>query len=46
MKEYNLDVIKAEKKLIGEIAGMKKFSFKMLRKIIELDALISYSNNN
>lgn len=30
-----------EKELIEEIAGMK-FSFKKLRKIIELDALISY----
>lgn len=46
MKEYNLDVINVEKKLIREIEGMKKFSFKMLRKIIELEALISYSNNN
>ncbi len=46
MKEYNREVIKVEERLIGEIANMKKFSFKKLLKIIELDALISYSNEN
>lgn len=44
MKEYNKDIMKAEEKLIGEIANMKKFSFKKLLKVMELDALISYYN--
>ncbi len=44
MKEYNREIIKAEEKLIKEIEGMKKFSFKKLLKVIELDALISYQN--
>ncbi len=43
MKEYNRELIKAEEKLIREIAGMK-FSFKKLLKVIELDALLSYQN--
>ena len=46
MKEFNRELMKAEEKLINEIAGMKKFSFKKLLKVIELDALISYANNN
>ena len=44
MKEYNREIIKAEEKLIKEIESMKKFSFKKLLKVIELDALISYQN--
>lgn len=44
MKEYKREIIKAEEKLISEIAGMKKFSFKKLLKVIELDALLSYYN--
>ena len=43
MKVYNNELIKAEKKLIREIEGMK-FSFKKLLKVIELNALISYQN--
>lgn len=46
MKEYNKELMKAEAKLIKEIEGMKKFSFRKLLKVIELDALINYSNNN
>lgn len=41
MNFYSSAEVSREKKLINEIAGMK-FSFKKLRKIIELDALISY----
>ncbi len=44
MKEFDKDVLRAEEKLISEIAGMKKFSFKKLLKVIELDALLSYYN--
>ena len=44
MKEYDRELMKAEEKLISEIASMKKFSFKKLLKVIELDALISYRN--
>ena len=44
MKEYNREIIKAEEKLIKEIEGMKKFSFKKLLKVIELEALLSYYN--
>ena len=42
MTQYNREIVKAEEKLIREIAGMKKFSFKKLLKVIELDALLSY----
>ncbi|MBR3768282.1 MAG: hypothetical protein IKL10_08630 [Clostridia bacterium] len=45
MKEYNREIARAEEKLINEIAGMKKFSFKKLLKVIELDALLTYYNN-
>ena len=44
MAQYNREIVKAEEKLIREIAGMKKFSFKKLLKVIELDALLSYQN--
>ncbi len=43
MKEYNRELVKAEEKLIREIATMK-FSFKKLLKVIELDALLNYQN--
>lgn len=46
MKEYRREIIKAEEQLINEIASMKKFTFKKLLKVIELDALLSYYNNN
>ena len=45
MKAYNREIAKTEEKLISELAGMKKFSFKKLLKVIELDALLSYYNN-
>ena len=44
MKEYR-EIYRAEEKLINEIEGMKKFSFKKLLKVIELDALLRYYNN-
>ncbi len=44
MKEYKREIIKAETQLIGEIESMKKFSFKKLLKVIELDALLKYYN--
>ena len=43
MKEFNRELVKAEEKLISEIATMK-FSFKKLLKAIELNALYSYHN--
>ncbi|MBR3595391.1 MAG: hypothetical protein IKL47_00210 [Clostridia bacterium] len=45
MKEYSKELLKEQERLIKEISGMKKFSFKKLLKVIELDALISYSAN-
>ncbi len=45
MKEYDRAIAKAEERLISEIADMKKFSFKKLLKVIELDALLNYYNN-
>ncbi len=44
MKEYDREIVKAEEKLIREISRMKKFSFKKLLKVIELDALLTYYN--
>ncbi|MBR2412029.1 MAG: hypothetical protein IKB08_09945 [Clostridia bacterium] len=44
MKEFDREVLRAEEKLISEIEGMKKFSFKKLLKVIELEALLSYYN--
>lgn len=44
MKEYDREIVKAEEKLIREISQMKKFSFKKLLKVIELDALLTYYN--
>ncbi len=44
MKEYR-EIYRAEEKLINEIEGMKKFSFKKLLKVIELDALLRYYND-
>lgn len=44
MKEYSRELRKEQERLIKEISGMK-FSFRKLLKVIELDAIISYSNN-
>lgn len=44
MKEFDREVLRTEEKLISEIEGMKKFSFKKLLKVIELEALLSYYN--
>ena len=44
MRSYDREVYELEKRLMNEISGMK-FSLKKLRKIIELDALISCQTN-
>lgn len=44
MRSYDREVYEMEKRLMKEISGMK-FSLKKLRKIIELDALISCQTN-
>ena len=41
MKEYNREIIKAEEKLIKEIEDEKKFTFRKLLRILELNALLS-----
>lgn len=43
MNSYTKEELRLEEKLIKEISGMK-FSFKKLRKVIELDALIRFVN--
>ncbi len=40
----NKTVASRENELIKEIGEMKKFTFKKLLKVIELDALMSYYN--
>ena len=44
MREYNMALKREEEKLIREISSMKKFSFKKLLKVMELNALLSYQN--
>ncbi len=44
MRSYDREVYEMEKRLMKEISGMK-FSLKKLRKIIELEALISCQTN-
>jgi hypothetical protein len=38
---YDKDVFETEKRLLKEIASMKRFSLKKLAKILELDALVN-----
>ena len=40
--EVNKTVASREKQLIKEIGEMKKFTFRKLLKVIELDALMNY----
>ena len=44
MSKYNREMRREEERLISEIAGMKKFSFKKLLKVMELNALLTYQN--
>ncbi len=44
MSKYNREMRREEERLISEIASMKKFSFKKLLKVMELNALLSYQN--
>lgn len=42
MMAFNRDIYEREQQLLKELKGMK-FSFKKLRKLIELDALVNYN---
>ena len=44
MSKYNREMRREEERLISEIANMRKFSFKKLLKVMELNALLSYAN--
>lgn len=41
MVAYDRDIFETEQRLLKEIGQMKKFSFKKLAKIIELNALVN-----
>ena len=41
MVAYDRDIFETEQRLLKEISQMKKFSFKKLAKVIELNALVN-----